>query len=135
MRSLKYESKEESGSFSLDVKEDAMYDVCFWNTGSGIRAVTMTISSELPSKAAGDKVKQTQVKPLQQQMDSILSMTQHLVNDLEHIKKREWEMRDLNEMTNTRLVQWGFFAILVFVAAGIFEVWYLGRFFHKKKLI
>ena len=134
-RNIKYESKDESGSFTIDVQRDGIHDICFWNTGRFTRSVTLDLKNALKKKQHEDKIKKKHIEPLQQQMFDLLKAAKHLRNDLEHLKDKEWKMRDLNEKTNARVIWLSFLSIFIFIVAGIAKMFYLKSFFTKKKLI
>ena len=134
-KTKKYESKESSGSFSINVRQEGIHDICFWNTGRNVRSVTLEIRNTLKKNKNENMIKTKHIQPLQQQMEDIVNSAQHLRNDLQHLKEREWQMRDLNEKTNERVVWFTFFSIAIFVIAGLAKIIYLKSFFTKKKLI
>ena len=51
------------------------------------------------------------------------------------MKKREAEMRDLNEATNSRVAWFSVFSLLVCIAVAGWQLWYLKRFFERKKVL
>ncbi|KAJ0757002.1 putative transmembrane emp24 domain-containing protein [Helianthus annuus] len=50
-------------------------------------------------------------------------------------KHREAEMRQVSEKTNARVAWFSIMSLGVCIGASVLQVWYLKRFFHKKKLI
>eukprot|EP01084_Bolivina_argentea_P026736 49737_1 len=130
----KFKSEEESGSFSISVQTDGMYDFCFFNRGRTIRSVTLEIQNKFKSKKNDNLVKKKHVDPLVNQMENIIASAKHLVSDLQHLKRREWEMRDLNEATNGRVLTLSFLSITIFIIVAIVNIFYLKSFFKKKKL-
>lgn len=51
------------------------------------------------------------------------------------LQQREQEMRDISEITNTRVAWYSIASLLVCVLSGIWQLWYLRRFFRRKKMI
>ncbi|XP_011836945.1 PREDICTED: transmembrane emp24 domain-containing protein 10 isoform X3 [Mandrillus leucophaeus] len=51
------------------------------------------------------------------------------------MKKREEEMRDTNESTNTRVLYFSIFSMFCLIGLATWQVFYLRRFFKAKKLI
>eukprot|EP01084_Bolivina_argentea_P010874 20293_1 len=85
----KFESKDVSGSFSIDVKEDGLYNICFYNTGRTIRSVTLESKNMLKNENKNNMMKKEHLEPLQQQLQGIINSAKHLSSDLEHLKVRE----------------------------------------------
>eukprot|EP00485_Elphidium_margaritaceum_P013213 CAMPEP_0202686312 /NCGR_PEP_ID=MMETSP1385-20130828/2126_1 /ASSEMBLY_ACC=CAM_ASM_000861 /TAXON_ID=933848 /ORGANISM="Elphidium margaritaceum" /LENGTH=134 /DNA_ID=CAMNT_0049340867 /DNA_START=183 /DNA_END=584 /DNA_ORIENTATION=+ len=108
-KSSKFQSKKESESFAVDVKTGGLYDICFWNNGHNTRSVTLQIKHKIKDSVQKKKdvnIEKEKLDPLQRQMQGIYDAAKHLNSDLHHLKRREWEMRDVNETTNARVVQW-----------------------------
>ncbi|GFH21477.1 GOLD domain-containing protein [Haematococcus lacustris] len=51
------------------------------------------------------------------------------------LQQREQEMRDISETTNTRVAYFSLAALLCCVLSGAWQLWYLRRFFQRKKLM
>merc|ERR1719347_262975 len=129
-----YDSSDSSGSFEIAVDRDGLYEFCFYNPGRSLRSVSFEISDQdKDQKKTG--VTKKHVDSLQDQMEMLLMSAKHLTKDIEHLKEQEWELRDLNEIINARVVNLGFFAIGTFIAVGAVKVYYLEGFFSKKKVI
>ncbi|RLN36580.1 hypothetical protein BBJ28_00021817, partial [Nothophytophthora sp. Chile5] len=52
-----------------------------------------------------------------------------------YMREREAAMRDTNESTNSRVLWFSFFSIVVLLGMGVWQVLYLKKFFKSKKLI
>lgn len=135
LKNIKYSSKDESGSFSIETQKNGVYNICFWNKGRFTRSVTIELKNALKKVNNKNKAKKKHIEPLQQQMLNLLDSAKHLRNDLEYLKEREFESRDLNESTNSRVLWSSFLSIFIFIIAGITKIMYLKSFFTKKKLI
>eukprot|EP00483_Globobulimina_turgida_P009795 UN09814 len=62
-QTTKFESKDQSGSFSIDVKQSGMYDICFFNAGRSVRSVTLVIKNALKKNKNDHLVKKKHVDP------------------------------------------------------------------------
>lgn len=51
------------------------------------------------------------------------------------LQQREQEMRDISEVTNTRVAYFSLASLLVCMLSGTWQLWYLRRFFQRKKLL
>ncbi|EME31951.1 emp24/gp25L/p24 family protein [Galdieria sulphuraria] len=56
-------------------------------------------------------------------------------NELDILSSREQTMRNINEITNSRVTWLGIFNVLVMIAAGIYEMYHMKNYFRHKKLI
>jgi hypothetical protein len=55
-----------------------------------------------------------------------------LTRELEYLHKSEYEMRDINEDANERVKWFSIFSIVVLVGVGLWQIWYMQRFFLSK---
>ncbi|KAJ0700402.1 putative transmembrane emp24 domain-containing protein [Helianthus annuus] len=56
-------------------------------------------------------------------------------DNLLYLKSREAEIREVSETTNSRVALYSILSLSICIAASIAQLWYLTRFFQKKKLI
>lgn len=52
-----------------------------------------------------------------------------------YMRRREEEMRDLNEATNARVARYSIISLAMSLSLSVWQLWYMRNFFHKKKLI
>lgn len=48
-------------------------------------------------------------------------------------KRREWEMRDVNESTNERVAWWSVIFLTIVIVSNAWQSWHLSKFFKSKK--
>ncbi|XP_009071038.1 PREDICTED: transmembrane emp24 domain-containing protein 10 [Acanthisitta chloris] len=75
------------------------------------------------------------LKPLEVELRRLEDLSESIVNDFAYMKKREEEMRDTNESTNTRVLYFSIFSMCCLIGLATWQVFYLRRFFKAKKLI
>ncbi|GIL61994.1 hypothetical protein Vafri_16325 [Volvox africanus] len=56
-------------------------------------------------------------------------------NEMLQLQQREQEMRNISEETNTRVAWFSIASLGVCVASALLQLWYLRRFFKRKKLL
>ncbi|EFJ44742.1 hypothetical protein VOLCADRAFT_82736 [Volvox carteri f. nagariensis] len=56
-------------------------------------------------------------------------------NEMLQLQQREQEMRNISEETNTRVAWFSIASLGVCVASALVQLWYLRRFFKRKKLL
>lgn len=77
----------------------------------------------------------TKIKPLERELIRLESVMGSIVKELDNIVKTEHSLRDVNESTNDRVKWFSIFVVLVLIVSGIWQLFYLKRFFKSKKLI
>ena len=55
--------------------------------------------------------------------------------ELQHIRRKEEQMRDVNERTNSRVAWFSIGALFVCVGMAAVQLWNLRRFFIRKKIL
>ncbi|KAL3896214.1 MAG: hypothetical protein SGCHY_004215 [Lobulomycetales sp.] len=63
------------------------------------------------------------------------NIVKDLMSELEYLHKAEFEMRDTNEDTNERVKWFSVFSMVLLIGVGLWQIWYLQKFFQSKKLI
>lgn len=55
--------------------------------------------------------------------------------ELQHIRRKEEQMRDVNEMTNARVAWGSVTALIICVATAVLQVYNLRKFLIRKKVL
>ncbi|CAI0409261.1 unnamed protein product [Linum tenue] len=112
---------------------------CFWldehqehvaNVSLGLEWKTGIAAKDWDSVAKKEKIEGVELD-LKRLEASVESIHQNLI----YLKEREAEMREVSEQTNGRVAWFSIMALSVCIAVATFQVWYLTRYFQKKKLI
>lgn len=100
------------------------------------RSVTfeMDYSSEFDDSLAST-IKDQKIKPIEAELKSLETVMEDIVDEMEYLKQREADMRDTNESTNDRVQWFSVLSILTLVSSGVWQVWYLRKFFESKKIL
>ncbi|CAN1179339.1 Transmembrane emp24 domain-containing protein p24delta5 [Linum perenne] len=101
------------GQFAFTTSEAGNYLACFW-LDEHQQHVTNGVELDLKRLEA-----------------SVESIHQNLI----YLKERESEMREVSERTNASVAWYSIMALGMCIAASGFQLWYLTRYFQKKKLI
>jgi hypothetical protein len=75
------------------------------------------------------------LKPLELELRRLEDLTESIVNDFALMKKREEEMRDTNESTNSRVLYFSVFSMVCLIFLATWQVLYLKKYFKKQRLI
>ncbi|XP_067008640.1 transmembrane emp24 domain-containing protein bai isoform X1 [Anabrus simplex] len=75
------------------------------------------------------------LKPLEVELKRLEDLSDAIVQDFSQMRKREEEMRDTNESTNSRVLYFSIFSMCCLLGLATWQVMYLRSFFKAKKLI
>ncbi|MBN3294904.1 TMEDA protein, partial [Amia calva] len=136
-------SKEDAskGKFAFTTEDYDMFEVCFeskFPMGTGRvpdQLVNLDMKHGVEAKNYEEIAKVEKLKPLEVELRRLEDLSESIVNDFAYMKKREEEMRDTNESTNTRVLYFSIFSMCCLIGLATWQVFYLRRFFKAKKLI
>ncbi|KAL9120097.1 MAG: hypothetical protein Q9187_003350 [Circinaria calcarea] len=121
-----------SGDHSFDAKLDGRYTYCFsnehWSATSkevsfNVHGIVYVPESEAPSD------------PLEAEVRQLSELLAQVKDEQSYIVVRERTHRNTAESTNGRVKWWSIFQLGVLVGEGIFQVWWLKRFFEVKRVV
>ncbi|CAL1373312.1 unnamed protein product [Linum trigynum] len=136
---LHHQENATHGQFAFTTSEAGNYMACFWldehqehvaNVSLGLEWKTGIAAKDWDSVAKKEKIEGVELD-LKRLEASVESIHQNLI----YLKEREAEMREVSEQTNGRVAWYSIMALSVCIAVATFQVWYLTRYFQKKKLI
>uniref|UniRef100_A0A6Q2X372 GOLD domain-containing protein n=1 Tax=Esox lucius TaxID=8010 RepID=A0A6Q2X372_ESOLU len=124
------------GKFAFTTEDYDMFEVCFESTGKvPDLLVNLDMKHGVEAKNYEEIAKVEKLKPLEVELRRLEDLSESIVNDFAYMKKREEEMRDTNESTNTRVLYFSIFSMCCLIGLATWQVFYLRRFFKAKKLI
>ncbi|MCJ1338251.1 p24 complex component [Bachmanniomyces sp. S44760] len=121
-----------SGDHSFEARLDGKYVYCFsnehWSANSkevsfNVHGIVYVPESEAP----GD--------PLEVEVKSLSTLLASVKDEQSYIVIRERTHRNTAESTNGRVKWWSIFQIGVLIGEGVFQVWWLKRFFEVKRVV
>jgi len=128
-----YETHQRSvsnGDHSFDAKHDGKYLYCFsnehWSASSkdvsfNVHGIVYVPEAEAPSD------------PLEAEVRQLSELLAQVKDEQSYIVLRERTHRNTAESTNSRVKWWSMFQMGVLIGEGIFQVWWLKRFFEVGK--
>ncbi|XP_071833318.1 transmembrane emp24 domain-containing protein 10-like isoform X1 [Apostichopus japonicus] len=132
----------EKGKFALTGDAtDNFYSICVeTKVPYGVRAapsreVFLDVKHGVEAKSYEDVAKSEKLKPMEIELRRLEDLSEAIVNDFAYMKKREEEMRDTNESTNSRVLYFSIFSMCCLLCLATWQVFYLRRYFKSKKLI
>ncbi|CAN7034778.1 unnamed protein product [Brassica rapa subsp. trilocularis] len=141
------------GQFAFTTQETGNYLACFSVDSShplpnpltlGIDWKTGIAAKDWDSVAKKEKIEASYIYiyisslfffGVELQLTRLEGLVQAIRENIEYIKNREGEMRGVSEATNARVAWFSIMSLGVCLSAAGAQIWYLKRYFHKKKLI
>jgi len=130
----------EKGRFTFTTDEYEMYEICFQSkvpqSQRGFpQEVSITTKHGVEAKNYEGLDEAAKLKPLEVELKRLEDLSESIVKDFGFMRIREEEMRDTNESTNSRVLYFSIFAMLLLLGLATWQVLYLRKFFKAKKLI
>ncbi|KAJ9560231.1 hypothetical protein OSB04_005391 [Centaurea solstitialis] len=127
------------GQFAFTTTESGNYLACFWVDGHHPGGKGLTVSLDwrigIAAKDWESVAKKEKIEGVEFELRKLEGAVEAIHENLIYLKNKEAEMREVSEKTNGRVAWFSIMSIGVCISAALFQVWYLKRFFHKKKLI
>ncbi|SMQ46462.1 unnamed protein product [Zymoseptoria tritici ST99CH_1A5] len=121
-----------SGDHSLTAKVDGKYEYCFSNEhwSANTKEVSFNVHGVVyvPENEA-DK------DPLEKEIREMSELMAQVKDEQNYITLRERTHRNTAESTNARVKWWSLLQLGVLAGEGIFQVWWLKRFFEVKHVV
>lgn len=122
-------SSASSGDYSFTAKEEGKHTYCFSNENWGstskevsfnVHGIVYVPEAEAPSD------------PLEKEVDKMSDVLEEVQDEQSYLVMRERIHRNTAESTNSRVKWWSIFQIGVLIGEGLFQVWWLKRFFEVR---
>ncbi|OJJ63535.1 hypothetical protein ASPSYDRAFT_38105 [Aspergillus sydowii CBS 593.65] len=118
--------------YSFTAHNDGKYHYCFSNEGwtSNSKEVSFNVHGIVyvpESEMAQD--------PLETEVRRLLENLAQVKDEQSYIVVRERVHRNTAESTNNRVKWWSIFQLAVLIGEGVFQVWWLKRFFEVKRVV
>ncbi|KAJ8952604.1 hypothetical protein NQ318_004151 [Aromia moschata] len=128
------------GKFSFNTESYDTYEICFIShVPANMRGITQEISlitkHGVDTKNYDTYGEAAQLKPIEKELKRLEDLSNAIVQDFSIMRKREEEMRDTNESTNSRVLYFSIFSMCCLLGLATWQVLYLRRYFKAKKLI
>jgi len=130
-----YEANERAisnGDFSFTAQHDGKYVYCFsnehWSANTkdvsfNVHGIVYVPEAEAPSD------------PLEAEVRQLSELLAQVKDEQSYIVVRERTHRNTAESTNARVKWWSIFQMGVLIGEGVFQVWWLKRFFEVKRVV
>lgn len=129
------------GKFAVTSDEDDIYDFCFAYSSSPHtshqllpREVNLDVRLGVEAKQY-DSTSTDKLQKLEADLTKLEDLTNSIIDDFAHLKRRESEMQDTNASTSNRVFWQTVISIIVVLGLAGWQVMYLRQFFRSRKLI
>ena len=123
------------GVFELTTNEGGQYDICFSNMALEDQVIMVEIKTGMEAQDYSQLAKSENLDLMDLSIRKVLDSVKNIKEELLYFKDRESAMRDTNESTNARVLWFSMGSVFILVSLGIWQIFYLKRFFRAKKLI
>jgi len=120
------------GNSEFEAQLDGRYSYCFSNENSGGGQKEVLFNVHGVVFVAEDP---EHSDPLEKGVKTLGELLNQVKDEQEYIVMREMVHRNTAESTNSRVKWWSIFQLGVVGGNGIFQVWYLKRFFEVKRVV
>lgn len=120
-------------TFHADV--GGSYSVCFFNSNDKAARVVLDFKHGVEAKDYSEVAKREHLMPVEKELRKMEDTVDEIHREMLYMREREAAMRNTNESTNSRVLWFSFFSIVVLLGMGVWQVLYLKKFFKSKKLI
>jgi len=139
---LQYNAERQTeGKYNFVATSAGLYSFCFSNKMSTLTMKTVSFVVKIGSfdveepKLDPGLVKQEHISNLQNSIFQLKSGLQAIVDEQAYIKMREQVHRNTSESTNSRVVWWSLFEVIMLIAMSLWQIYYLRRFFEVKRVV
>ncbi|CAO2821637.1 unnamed protein product [Amaranthus hypochondriacus] len=124
------------GQFAFTTTEIGNYVACFW-VDNNHQSATLNLDWKIgiAAKDWDSVAKKEHIEGVELELRKLEAAVEAIHENLLYLKKREADMREVSETTNAKVAWLSIMSLGVGIAASLFQVWYLKRYFQKKKLI
>lgn len=127
------------GQFAFTTTESGNYLACFWKDGSHQQDYELTLGIDwkigIAAKDWDSVAKKEKIEGVELVLRRLQGIVESIHGNLIYLKDREADMRVVSETTNARVAWFSIMSLGVSVVVSVVQIWYLKRYFVKKKLI
>lgn len=98
-------------------------------------SVDFYYASGVEAKDFKQVAKLSDLQTVDKELDRVSDSLREIKHEMQEMRERESQMRDLNELLNSRVVWSSILSIIVLIIVGIFQLCYLRDYFLEKKVI
>lgn len=126
------------GQFAFTTTESGNYVACFWMEGKhpeGSVSVSLDWKTGISAKDWDSVAKKEKIEGVELEIRKLEGIVDAIHDYLIYLKEKEATMREVSEKTNARVAWFSIMSLGLCVLVSGLQLWYLQRYFRKKKLI
>ncbi|BFZ64734.1 p24 complex component [Saitoella coloradoensis] len=127
--------KSSTGDHSFEAQHDGTYRYCFSNEMSSISTKEVSFNVHGIVYVPENQNDPDHSDPVEKEIRELADLLNAVKDEQEYIVVRERRHRNTAESTNTRVKWWSVTQGIVLVCVGVFQVFYLKRFFEVKRVL
>ncbi|CAM8883442.1 unnamed protein product [Rhodiola kirilowii] len=128
-----------SGQFAFTTKEAGIYLACFWLDAHHREDAGLSLSLDwkigIAAKDWDTVAKKDKIEGVEMELVKLEGIVQAIHDNLNYLKDREAEMREVSEQTNARVAWFSIMSLGTCIVVSVIQLWRLQHYFQKKKLI
>nr|CCA15078.1 conserved hypothetical protein [Albugo laibachii Nc14] len=128
-------SVENTGSLSFHAEVEGDYQVCFHNLNDYAARIMLDLRYGVEARDYTEVARREHLMPVEKELRKLEDLVDEIHKGMLYMRERESLMRDTNESTNSRVLWFSLFSILMLVGIGSWQMMYMKKFFKSKKLI
>lgn len=137
---LMRENVKGKGKFAVTSDEDDIYDYCFSYSSSPQAANQLPAEIHLDVRLGAeakqmDSTTADKMEKLETDLSKLETLTNSIIEDFAHLKKREMEMQNTNASTHNRIFWQTILSMIIVFGLAMWQVLYLRQFFKLRRLI
>ncbi|CAG0886009.1 unnamed protein product [Cyprideis torosa] len=136
------EDAPESGKFAFTTEDYDVFQICFHSRidenmvhHARPQEISLFMKRGVEAKNYEQLGEVNKLKPLEVELKRLEDLSESITQAFAYMRKREEEMRDTNESTNSRVLYFSLFSMMCLGGLATWQVLYLRRYFKSKKLI
>ncbi|CAK8566387.1 unnamed protein product [Lathyrus sativus] len=125
------------GQFAFTTAESGSYVACFWMDSKNVDGTSISLDwkTGISAKDWDSVAKKEKIEGVELELRKLDGAVEAIHQNLIYLKNRESDMREVSEATNGRVAWLSIMSLGVCVSVSVLQLWYLRRYFQKKKLI
>ncbi|KAJ6795355.1 transmembrane emp24 domain-containing protein p24delta3-like [Iris pallida] len=135
---LHHKEKVKTDQFAFTTTQPGNYLVCFWidSAEKGVGAsVNLDWRIGIAAKDWDSVARKEKLEGVQLELAKLTAVVEAIHENLEYLKDREADMREVSEKTNSRVAWFSIMSLGLCIVVSALQLWHLKSFFQKKKLI
>ncbi|PSS29163.1 Transmembrane emp24 domain-containing protein [Actinidia chinensis var. chinensis] len=136
---LHHQENTTHGQFAFTTKEAGNYLACFWvdghHQGGGNLSVNLDWKTGIAAKDWDSVARKEKIEGIELELRKLEGAVEAIHENLLYLKTKEAEMRIVSEVTNAKVAWFSIMSLGICIVVSVMQLWYLKRYFQKKKLI